>query len=369
MLKTLNVINKHALEKSTPISLRDFYRGGKQVTNYIVLRQAQFLEHELPIRLSKRISDLHNFPSSLANIHNLQSVHETYLDSLEILVNYPEIKTLEDALEYKDKLQQLLTKHGDVEMNVAKALQFYKKNYIADYKSNRGMINDKLNLFYSSRVGIRLLVNNFISNCENGTGILREFDPATICHNAISELKNMFTLNSMGLYIPEINITHKNGGNITYLPSHLHYIYFEVIKNAIIAYNRNLIYDGKIDIVICNTGDYLCVKISDNAGGIPYNDLYKLFSYFYTKNEFRDDKNTEKRKRFEGLGLMMDTEGMIDGFNPYYGQGHGLGLSRLYAKYFGGDLNVNSIYGIGTDVHIYISKLESSSENVCDVKT
>lgn len=44
--------------------------------------------------------------------------------------------------------------------------------------------------------------------------------------------------------------------------------------------------------------------------------------------------------------------------------GFGLPVSRLYARYFGGDLRLESTEGIGTDAFVYLSRLEDEQEAV-----
>ena len=39
------------------------------------------------------------------------------------------------------------------------------------------------------------------------------------------------------------------------------------------------------------------------------------------------------------------------------GEGFGLPMSRQYARYFGGDLTMHSVYGLGTDVYIRLRHL------------
>jgi len=44
------------------------------------------------------------------------------------------------------------------------------------------------------------------------------------------------------------------------------------------------------------------------------------------------------------------------------GFGYGLPLSRLHARYFGGDLEVISMDGFGTDSYVVLNKLMNSPE-------
>ena len=49
---------------------------------------------------------------------------------------------------------------------------------------------------------------------------------------------------------------------------------------------------------------------------------------------------------------------------PMAGYGHGLPLSRLYSRYWGGDLRIMSMQGFGTDAYIHIHKLGALEENL-----
>jgi len=49
--------------------------------------------------------------------------------------------------------------------------------------------------------------------------------------------------------------------------------------------------------------------------------------------------------------------GISAGTLPMHGLGYGLPLSRLYARYFKGDIKISSVHGYGTDVYVYLQSL------------
>lgn len=46
---------------------------------------------------------------------------------------------------------------------------------------------------------------------------------------------------------------------------------------------------------------------------------------------------------------------------PLAGFGFGLALSRLYARYFGGDLTISSMEGYGTDAYVHLRATASDA--------
>ena len=49
------------------------------------------------------------------------------------------------------------------------------------------------------------------------------------------------------------------------------------------------------------------------------------------------------------------------------GLGYGLPLSKLYARYFGGDIKLASCDGFGTDVYIYLRALSSDARETLPI--
>ena len=52
--------------------------------------------------------------------------------------------------------------------------------------------------------------------------------------------------------------------------------------------------------------------------------------------------------------IVQDDE---DGPAVLAGYGYGLPISRLYARYFGGDLQIISMEGYGTDAYLHLNRL------------
>lgn len=76
------------------------------------------------------------------------------------------------------------------------------------------------------------------------------------------------------------------------------------------------------------------LQMSDRGGGIPRSETGHLFKYMYS--------TAPKPSKSEMPSA------------PLAGYGYGLPISRLYAKYFHGDLHLLSCDGYGTDTIIYL---------------
>ncbi|CAI7812212.1 unnamed protein product [Closterium sp. NIES-53] len=86
-------------------------------------------------------------------------------------------------------------------------------------------------------------------------------------------------------------------------------------------------------------------QISDEGGGIPRSGLPRIWTYLYST----------ARSPAAG-GALQDTPSIMAGY------GYGLPISRLYARYFGGDLQVVSMEGYGTDVYLHLNRLANVQE-------
>ena len=94
---------------------------------------------------------------------------------------------------------------------------------------------------------------------------------------------------------------------------------------------RNLNSIPPIKVMIREGESDVTIKISDQAGGSPSNQIEKWFDYMYS---------TAPQPT-----IGSSTGSVMAGF------GVGLPLSRLYARFLSGDLEVQTVNGYGTDVY------------------
>ncbi|KAF3812940.1 hypothetical protein GH733_019282 [Mirounga leonina] len=132
---------------------------------------------------------------------------------------------------------------------------------------------------------------------------------------------------------------------VVYVPSHLFHMLFELFKNSMRATvelyeDRKEAYPSVKTLVTLGKED-LSIKISDLGGGVPLRKIDRLFNYMYS---------TAPRPSLEPTRAA-----------PLAGFGYGLPISRLYARYFQGDLKLYSMEGVGTDAVIYLKALSSES--------
>jgi pyruvate dehydrogenase kinase 2/3/4 len=125
---------------------------------------------------------------------------------------------------------------------------------------------------------------------------------------------------------------------------------FELLKNSMRAVVERNIEQSEdfpeIKIIVAEGKEDITIKISDEGGGIPRSGMPLIWTYMYTTAE----------------KTLLEDNDTGDYRVPLAGFGYGLPISRLYARYFGGDLRLISMEGYGTDAYLHLSKLSDTNE-------
>ena len=165
---------------------------------------------------------------------------------------------------------------------------------------------DFLNRFYASRMGIRLLISQHLALHHPSQGyigtIALHARPLSIIRTAVADASHICARELA--FIPPVTLSGDEEATFPFLPSHLHHIVFELVKNSMRAVvERQQAVGGDEDsappirLVLSSDESEFAVRLSDEGGGIPRRDMSKIWSYLYTTTDGSDE---DKSAALEG---------------------------------------------------------------------
>lgn len=293
-----------------------------------------------PKKHTKLPSNVRNpsIPKQAENGASLNS--KRYFAAIEDTEEWPP-----ELADYNKKFSRMLEnikrRHDPVVTTVAQGINEYKR------KRQRMQIDTSiqnfLDRFYMSRIGIRMLIGQHIAltgqshhRHQNYVGIIcTKTNVRELAEEAIENARFVCE-DHYGLFeAPKVQLFCPKDVNFMYVPGHLSHMLFETLKNSLRAVverhgaekedfpvTKIIVAEGKEDITI---------KITDEGGGIPRSAIPLVWTYMYTTV----DATPELDPGFNASDFKA----------PMAGFGYGLPISRLYARYFGGDLKLISMEG------------------------
>ncbi|CAN1151029.1 [Pyruvate dehydrogenase (acetyl-transferring)] kinase, mitochondrial [Linum perenne] len=278
------------------------------------------------------------------------------MDSFRDLRSFPDIKDPNDQADFTHMIKAIKVRHNNVVPMMALGVQQLKK----DLRPSIGYegldeIHEFLDRFYMSRIGIRMLIGQHVelqnpNPAPRCVGCIHtKMSPVEVARNASEDARAICSREYGSA--PEVNIYGDPSFTFPYVPAHLHLMVFELVKNSVRAVQERYLDSDKVAppvrIIVADGIEDVTIKISDEGGGIPRSGLPKIFTYLYSTARNPLDEHSD-------LGI-ADTATMA-------GYGYGIPISRLYARYFGGDLQIISMEGYGTDAYLHLSRLGDSQE-------
>ncbi|KAJ3070206.1 hypothetical protein HDU98_006748 [Podochytrium sp. JEL0797] len=445
------MIQQSAKHLQTQVSINQMVEFGRVPSQATILRSAQFLHHELPIRIARRVVELENLPYGLSKMSSVQKVANWYSQSYSDLINFPspeecgipksmlreisikeeegvsktenearkkieKVKFPPEVSKYNAKfiecIDNIKKRHDPVAIVMAQGIQELKQQWSEtkshpsleaaakpyDFTDNNPFrvtrpslyhshiikpeiaqnmlptdIQAFLDRFYMSRIGIRMLIGQHVALTKaslDGSKAPADYVGIICTRTSIRDVVTQAAENaqhvlqdSFGVFDPpEIKLVIAGSGPVDaavddiefmYCPSHLHHMLFELFKNSLraIVETHGLEADGEyppVKVIVAQGKEDITIKISDEGGGIPRSGMPLIWTYLYTTAEKQD--------------LSEDHSPSSQIRAPMAGFGYGLPLSRLYARYFGGNLRLISMEGYGTDAYLHLSRLSDSEE-------
>jgi pyruvate dehydrogenase kinase 2/3/4 len=331
--------------------------------------------------LAHRIHDLDRVPL-MRDMPSVQRVKEIYIHSFLELVDQPPIVTKDDENDFAITLQNLYQNHSNVLIQMAQGAYELREairrgdfpdTTLIDFSSDNtvkenGSRNERefarmkkchefLDRFYMSRIGIRVLAGQYLAlrgpPLRNYVGMIcLQTSPYEIVRHAAHDATLMCTRKYGDA--PLVDIKGRLDLTFPYMPTHLHYILLELLKNAMRATMETHGIDSQlppVTVIIADSpeNEDIVIKVSDEGGGIRRSQVDKIWSYLYTTADPQIQD-----------GYIGEKDHSAD--SPLAGLGYGLPISRSYARYFGGDLDILSMEGFGTDAFIHLRRLGDLQE-------
>ncbi|KAI9834879.1 MAG: hypothetical protein M1819_002787 [Sarea resinae] len=238
-------------------------------------------------------------------------------------------------------LEVIKRRHDSVVTTIAQGILEYKR------KRQRMQIDQNiqafLDRFYMSRIGIRMLIGQHVALTDqdhhtepNYVGIIcTKTNVRELAQEAIENARFVCE-DHYGLFeAPKVQLLCKPDLNFMYVPGHLSHMLFETLKNSLRAVVETHGQDKEefpvTKVIVAEGKEDITIKISDEGGGIPRSAIPLVWTYMYTTVETTPNLDPDFNKS--------------DFKAPMAGFGYGLPISRLYARYFGGDLKLISMEG------------------------
>lgn len=334
-MNLLKNINKYILKEELKIKLNPLSKYIFQKNN---IDSKKMLREDLLIRLAKRTNELENLSYGLSNTKNVSKVIRWYTKSFEELANFNIINDIDPILE------NIFKRHTPTLITMANGMKELKLELDKRYNQNIDIselnkLNNQLHNFYINRLSLRVIIDQYLQSdntLENYNGIICEnmnpLDPLNIAIKNASEVcYREYNIS------PNINIEYNNEIFLTYIPSYLYYVYFEILKNSMRATIENN--NNVPDINIMITGkENIVIQISDKGKGIPSEIKDKVWYYSFS---------TMKNNHFNSK----------DDFSndlPMAGYGYGLPISKAIMNFLEGDLYLMSMEDYGTNTYIHL---------------
>ncbi|KAI9799236.1 MAG: hypothetical protein M1833_004114 [Piccolia ochrophora] len=288
---------------------------------------------------------------------------------------------------FADTLDVIKRRHDSVVTTVAQGILEYKRK--RQRMQIDASIQSFLDRFYMSRIGIRMLIGQHVALTSqkghpdpNYVGIIcTSTNVHDLAQEAIENARFVCE-DHYGLFdAPKVQLVCDPKLNFMYVPGHLSHMLFETLKNSLRAVVETHGADKDdfpvTKVVVAEGKEDITVKVSDEGGGIPRSAIPLVWTYMYTTVETTPNLDPDFNKS--------------DFKAPMAGFGYGLPISRLYARYFGGDLKLISMekyvlprsfitlelftalvvqdiewltlpHSYGTDAYLHLNRLSSSSE-------
>lgn len=326
----------------------------------------------------------------------IELVYQLYCDAFEQLRRFPEITTPQSNRDFCGLLKHMLNQHAVVIPQLAAGMAECSE-HLTPVQMDLFM-NDMLR----TRIGRRVLAEQHICLTEHfhsspsdggavhtSVGLIDTGCDASSMVDKCSRLAHEFLL-AKGIAaskLPRISVNgHRDDVKFRYIPDHIEYILFELLKNALYFQSISGNCKRPVQVTISSSsptsdphsttnkfpvspaaGDVdggsssanITFRISDQGGGFSRDLLLpdnpqSIWSFSHCQRYFMRAlvSNSDLNRHPTGMphvsGKLSDPPSSLTNIRI------GLQLARVFANYWGGDLKICTMYGFGSDAYVRI---------------
>ncbi|CAK5263042.1 unnamed protein product [Mycena citricolor] len=357
----------YAAKEANRLTLRQLIFFGRSMNEQRLIKSANYVRTEPPIRIAHRLRDMQALPYIVMTQEGVDEVYEMYWTAFDKLRRYPPITTFAENIKFCSSLSEVLQEHSTVIPNLALGLSLASPHLSAD------ALDSFLRRMLISRISRRVLAEHHIAlsasladktttSKDSQVGIIF---PGLNVQECIERCAHI--LREPGDHLPEVIVDGQLGIQFAYIREHLEYIVFELLKNSIQA--TSLLHPSNpppIRATVFSGKDNVGIRISDRGGGLAHTRVSScsdLFSFSHHRNASRlqDGRIGALRSASKNpRGMRATVDEQVDRWQQEHEQdygsedeegrqriGIGLPMSNIFATYFGGSLDLVSLNGLG----------------------
>jgi len=336
---TMYQLDRLSSQDPTSFSIEDFLEMSEDPNQE---KWFYTVKEEVTVRLANAIMELLSVPRGLSQEITFKMLLQKQLQS------FNQIATVKD-LKFSDINNQKLAK---TLLHIRERQEQLAPDLLAAISEQRTETSDcltdeaiqsLLDRVYTSKISLDLLISlyNAAHNCDHQAlrGLVSRRVDVMKTIREVHHVLRCGDIESADLELIGMNErTPVTEIHISCAPAYLEDTISGVIRNAMEAneaITKQLRRDGKMDlevpaikVLVSKSHEDVSVRVSDLGGGIPREQVDSVMQYGVT--------NTRDNIQMRGRHLAM---------------------TRMYARYFQGDLSLCSMHGLGTDVFLYLRAL------------
>lgn len=300
----------------------------------------------------RRLAAIQRLPYIAVVNPNVEESNRLYLKTLESLLSIDFPYGLHDQEAMVTKLTKFLDDHQDTLITLSRGfeevMEFYQQEAVFEF----------LNQHLRDRISMKLLVTHYLALVQQqdknspAIGVLHKNLKISELIHRVEEFVGDLCFVKYDRQVP-VKILY--GADVTFpcIPTDLEYVLTEILKNSSRAHIENStkerdLTEKPIEVTIVRSDCDLEIRIRDFGGGIPPEVEDRMFEYSYS--------TVQANTKDSGMSAYVIPGEEV---NNVSGMGFGLPMCKAYLEMFDGSLDIQSLYGWGTDVYIKLKGPEN----------